>query len=225
MRFEEVWLTAEDPERLARFYRETLGLPAAGPAAVRAGASILGFRQGHTGGAHHFAFNVPHNQLQEAKAWVRRRAPIIAQDGREDYDFSAWDAEAFYFSDPEGNVVECIARRRLPNASDAPFGPGSLLEVSEVGLPVPDVGAAAVALRRALGVPEWRPPTPTFAPLGDEHGLLIVVNEGREWFPTHRPAAVSAMSVRVGELSASVEPLPGLPYRFLQGVSAVAQPR
>lgn len=224
MRFEEVRLVAADPEGLARFYRETLGLPAAGPAAVRVGATVLGFRQGRTAGAHHLAFNVPENQLREAKAWVRQRAPLIAQDGREDWDFSAWNADAFYFTDPEGNVLECIARHALPNASGAPFGPASLLEVSEVGLPVPDVSDAVEALKRALGVPEWRPPSRTFAPLGDEHGLLIVVPEGRAWFPTHRPAAASAVTLRVEGLAAPVHPLPGIAYEFLPGVSAAARP-
>ena len=62
--------------------------------------------------------------------------------------FEAWRARAAYYFDPVGNLVELIARERAP-------GEELLLEVSEVGLPVADVGAAVDFLEAELGLPHF----------------------------------------------------------------------
>ena len=62
--------------------------------------------------------------------------------------FEAWRARAAYYFDPVGNLVELIARERAP-------GDELLLEVSEVGAPVADVGAAVDFLEAELGLPHF----------------------------------------------------------------------
>ena len=215
MRFHEVVLQARDPAALAAWYRDTLGLPpAAGGAAVQAGATRLRFEPAAVGSGpiYHFAFNVPEDRIEDALAWIRPRAPVLDADEGPIVHYPDWDAHAVYFRDPAGNVGELIARHALPNASPAPFGATSLLEVSEVGLPAPSVPELNARLKDGLRIAEYRRAHDRFAPLGDEHGLLILVPEGRAWFPAHGEARPHP--VRIVHEGPAFD-VPSLPYRFL----------
>jgi catechol-2,3-dioxygenase len=59
-----------------------------------------------------------------------------------------------------------------------------LLRISEIGLAVPDVPAAVATLQNAFGLSVFGTAAAEFTPLGDHDGLLIVVRQGRPWFPT-----------------------------------------
>jgi catechol-2,3-dioxygenase len=155
----------------------------------------------------HLAFNIPENLFAEAVRWAGERADLIEVDGSVEVDFRAWNAHSVYFSDPDGNVLELIARHGLDNAASEM----ALLEVSEVGLPVPDVGEAAGWLIGVLGLEVYDSVGDTFAALGDERGLFILSREGRNWFPTRIPSARCAIDVMVDGEAARSE-LPGLPY-------------
>jgi len=111
------------------------------------------------------------------------------------------DSESVYLRGPDGAVLELIARHRLPDRPTwpaGPFGPRSLLAVSEVGIAVPDVAAAVADLRSALGCAPFGDPEPRFAPVGDDTGLLVLVAERRVWFPT------AADRASTGPLTATV---------------------
>lgn len=216
MRFRQVILQARDPVALAAWYRGTLGLPAGGErASVVAGATTLRFEAAPEGiePQYHFAFNIPENRVEDALRWIGPRAPIIEHTEGPVVDFPAWDAHSIYFSDPAGNVCEIIARHALRNAGTSAFDSSSILSVSEVGLPCPSVPALVAELKRALGVPEYRPASEQFAPLGDEHGLLIVVPQGREWFPGKGARRTFPVDI-VHEGPA--HDVPGLPFRFVR---------
>jgi hypothetical protein len=54
-----------------------------------------------------------------------------------------------------------------------------------------------VLLRRAAGLQPYRGETDTFTAVGDENGLLIVVQQGREWYPrTGISAEPSPLEIR-----------------------------
>lgn len=198
MRFVALALeTAGDLDAMRAFYVRALGLPllASGPAgfSVGVGATRLSFSRaeapsGGEGPIYHLAFHVPENRIADARAWLAERAPLLGEPGREVFAYPAWDAESIYFADPAGNVLELIARHRLPTASEAPFGPESLLGLSEVGFPCPDLAAARAWLEATLGAREWWGLGDRFSAVGDEEGLFIVVPEGHAWVPTDRPA-------------------------------------
>jgi hypothetical protein len=125
---------------------------------------------------HHFAFHVA-----ELAPWKEKL------DVSEEHDFSSWGgARAVYFRDPEDNVGELITR---PN-------PGAELTLAEVGLPVDDVPAAVDALA-SVGLTPYREGDETFAPVGDDAGLLIVVHVGRAWFPVGVPAGAAPIEVTI----------------------------
>ena len=214
MRILALRLPTRRPHELRRFYAEELGLPRDGYD-LQAGATTLTFVGGQPRSPLHFAFNIPENRLEDAKAWLAPHAQLLERDGVDTFDFDFWHAHAVYFTDPGGNVVELIARHRLTNASDTRFDGGSLLEVSEVGLPTPDVPGTVDFLERELGVPPFSGDRSTFAAVGNERGLFIVVPQGRPWFPTDVPAWPSRLDVAVAAPREAVLEVPGTPYRIL----------
>ena len=140
---------------------------------------------------YHFAFDIPENRFEDAKVWLSRRVPLMKdKDGSDEFYSESWDAHMLYFHDAAGNVVELVARHTLGAADDLPFGGQSLLNISEVGIAAEDVAAQVAHLRALTGATPYRwSGNPAFAPVGDEHGLLIVVQRGRTWFPTEDEAA------------------------------------
>ncbi|TLM91878.1 VOC family protein [Hymenobacter jeollabukensis] len=196
MRILALHLLAPDMPALHHFYAAVLALPAQLTAAARriqVGYSELIFRAAAPGTApyYHFAFHVPHNQLDAAYAWLKARTALLPfTDGQPIADFPNWHARAFYFHDPAGNILECIARQDLPNAAAEPFSAASLLGLSEAGVVTPAVLPTAEALLAAHGIPPFHrgPRLPNFAALGDDEGLLILTETGRGWLPTARPA-------------------------------------
>jgi catechol-2,3-dioxygenase len=144
---------------------------------------------------HHFAFHVG-----DLEPWKRRL------DVSEEHDFSSWGgARAVYFRDPEQNVVELITR---PQARPE-------LTLAEVGLPVDDVRATVEALDDELGLEPYDDWDDSFAPLGDDDGLLIVVRVGREWFPVGVPAGRSSIEVTLADTRTREVNLAGIGHRIV----------
>jgi catechol-2,3-dioxygenase len=201
VRISELRLPAGEIEALRFFYAGRLGLPLLARRedafCVEAGSTRLWFEAGEPARSH-FAVNVPPNRFDEAKRWAAERAELLTVEGSDELDFSDWDARAAYFIDPDGNVVELIARNRLPESpATEPFGASELIEVSEAGLPVPDVGAAVGQLEGELGLEHFDGNRQTFSAVGDDHGLLIVVPIGRHWFPTETVATGAPIEVEI----------------------------
>jgi hypothetical protein len=178
-------------------------LPAADPAVPEAfhpawyGSTRLRFTSGPAV-CSHFAVNV--GDFAEAVAWAR------GQDGadwvEDDVPFQSWLARSAYYFDPAGNIVELIARERAP-------GDELLMEVSEVGLPVEDVGAAVEFLEAELGLPHFSGNNEDFSAVGDDRGLFILVPVGRDWLFTDRPATDAPVRVTIAGESARTVLLPG----------------
>ncbi|MFB9994964.1 VOC family protein [Deinococcus oregonensis] len=195
MHIESLTLFTPDLDVQHAFYTGVLGLDAVTrtPSSVtfRAGRTFLTFRQHRDPGRFsHVAFDIPRHQVDGAETWLRARVPLLEDaGGTSRFPMNGWNSESLYFEDAAGNILEFIARHDLPNNHAAPFSSGSVLHVSELGIVVPDVPAAVLALELRFGLLTFNKHSDTFTPVGDQHGLLIVVREGRGWFPTGRPAA------------------------------------
>ena len=220
MHIAELRLLTNRLAELRAFYAGELGLAVVAEDnasfVLQAGATRLIFVQ--TPGEmpqYHFAFNIPENQLAAAKTWLSRYTPLLMRDGMDQFTSAVWDSEQVYFADPAGNIGELIARHTLPNGAEGAFGPGSILDVSEIGLPVDDVPASVDGLCAALGIAPYRAAREereTFTPVGDEHGLFIVVKRPRPWFPTDCAATVHTTAVTIHAPGASAYRVPGFPY-------------
>ena len=192
---------------MRRFYADVLGLSAEADdddrICVRAGGTTIVFDAAPDDDKpyYHFAFNIPENKLASAKKWLAPRCPLIKRpDGSDEYHFATWNAHAFYFNDPAGNLLEFIARHNLPNADEGEFTSRDILYASEIALVVDDVAAAATAARDRLGVEVFAgSQSEQFAAMGDDHRLLIIVKRGRTWNSGHgRTAEVWPVRAEIG---------------------------
>ncbi|RRU02302.1 VOC family protein [Stenotrophomonas sp. 278] len=190
MRIVDLTLPVSDLAQACAYFSEVLQLPVEGHCA-QIGWTRLRLREAGNEpvGGVHLAFNVPANRFEAATTWLLQRAPLQTNaKGETHFTFGdAWASESIYFEGPDGLILELIGRRRLP-ASDrtGPFHGSELTCVSEVGLPVADVPALHARAEAVLGLTPLSPPTPHFAALGDDEGLLIVVDATRAWFPEQR---------------------------------------
>ncbi|WP_306354279.1 VOC family protein [Flavobacterium sp. '19STA2R22 D10 B1'] len=140
---------------------------------------------------YHLAIDIPQNQLEEAFAWLESRTIILSVTKESAIsDFVMWNAKSFYFYDNNGNLLEFIARFDLDNASSVPFDSTSIVSVSEIGIVTKDVPTLINHLMDEYGLKVFskQPRDDNFTVLGDEIGLLIVVNENRNWYPTTEKA-------------------------------------
>ncbi len=189
MQLLDIRMKVSDLDAAADFYQQVLQLPVArgeGGAEVTVGTSKLTLRRGSGGtGSHHLAFTVPADQFGSAKCWLANRVPLLQRAGVDEFSLPPpWHSRSVYFLGPENVLLELIARHDLPTGGLAPFSPANLLCISEIGVAVHDVEAASRAARESFGLDRFDSGGPGFAPLGDHHGLLIVVATGRVWFPT-----------------------------------------
>ncbi len=204
MRILELQLQTHKLDALKKFYRDRLELPVIAEKKryfiVQAGTSRIKFSKAEEREEpfYHFAFNIPENQLAEAKRWLAARVPLISQDGRDEFHFENWNADAIYFYDPAGNIVEFIARHNLKNASKQPFSSNSILCVSEIGQAVENVRLFSQHIRQELKLKLWDGDEQGYAALGDEEGLFIIVPVERPWFPAGKPAEDFPVFVNLG---------------------------
>lgn len=173
-------------DALSGFYREQLGLDG-----LRIGETRLEFVPEAGEPFYHLALLVPGDRFGAALEWARERVQLLPgpQGGDVVFDFPAWEAQACYFHDPAGNVIELIAHGGVEESgARGPFGGEELLGVSEVGL-VGDTAALAAALRE-IGLELWAgdlgPEGLAF--VGERARTLILCPPGRGWLPTGRPA-------------------------------------
>ena len=189
------------PGALERFYVGCLGFTAVagdGDALIldAGGGSQVMFDPVADGGRpfYHFALLVPGDRYAASRAWLERCAGLLTRPGQTSttFRFDAWNADACYFHDPAGNIVELIAHRGLGEgrADTAAFAPGELLGISEIGLVVADPPAAARTLA-STGVDLWSGGVhgdDALAFVGRQAHTLILCAPGRPWLPTQRPA-------------------------------------
>ena len=190
MRFAEVTLSA--PLDLRDFYAGEFGLPLDDDAIV-VGETRLRFDVEEGGAFYHFALLVPGDRFDAALGWAYGRVELLGDI----FDFDNWNARAFYFHDPAGNIVELIAHHGLEELGrKGPFAAEELVGFSELGL----VGERRLLLRRLepFGLELWdgdvsEPDRLAF--VGEKGRTLILAPPGRGWLPTGRPAEWHAVEV------------------------------
>jgi extradiol dioxygenase family protein len=206
-------LTTSQPLAAMRaFYADAIGLavPRETKRAVTfaTGDGALTFEHAPDVDAHyHFAFNIPENQIRQAYEFQAARGGDFILpperlndpgDPRPIVAFRHWNAHSVFFRDPAGNAVEYIARHDLDNARASAFSADHVLSISEIGLIVDDVPAAAASLREQLRIPTYVGASPEFEPIGDPNGLLLLMKRGRPMaFGQGRPRDVYPTGVRL----------------------------
>lgn len=190
----EIELLTGNLEETEHFYSNLAGLTTkqkdTTSISFMAGHSTLTFiRSGELNPRYHFAFNIPKNQVESAAAWVAERFELIlGPDNETIADFISWNAKAVYFYDNNGNILELIARFDLDTASDRPFSASSILSISEIGIvtDAPMAFAKQLIEKENFSYFSKSPVSESFVVLGDDNGLLIIVKNHRNWYPTQQ---------------------------------------
>ncbi len=161
------------------------------------GESKLVFKESGHASLYHFAINIPGNQYTLAKLWAKERVLLNREDGLDDIYYARFDADAFYFEDPAGNVIEFIARRHVDKWSD--FTIESLLNVSEVSITTPFVKEVGEQLQ-ALGISvsghvSIEPEELNF--LGRKDTFILLVPPKRRWYFSKRMSVTSPISIQL----------------------------
>jgi len=141
------------------------------------GETELEFAAGEGEPFYHFAFLVPPARFAALLEATPEPLPD-RETGDVVFDFEAWDAKAFYFHDPAGNIVEVIAHEGIEDEG--------LSELGLVGDP-PTLAQPLADLRLELWDGTLDLPG-RLAFLGERGRTLILAPEGRGWMPTGRPA-------------------------------------
>lgn len=207
MKIKEIEIHTNDLITTELFYTEVLGLKInskdSNKISFATGETILNFVKSDVEKpVYHLAFNIPANQLESAFQWMTTKIKTIPVSATENYaHFDSWNAEAFYFLDNNQNLLEFIARKDLENAVDEHFNSQHILSISEIGIVVDNVKEACENLITQTGLNYFSKQAPMdgFAALGDDNGLLILVNKGRNWYPTNMASNNFSLKIKIQE--------------------------
>ena len=180
--------------KMKEFYEKVLGLPILSEDSrqitIGGGGTPITFElTGPESGDpwYHVAFNIPENKVRSARNWQIERTPLDPNPSaprdpdnypRDVVHFRNWNAHSVFFRDPAGNLLEYIGRHDLRNSAPGPFSSDDILYASEIVFVVEDVPAAAMEMKKALGLSQYRQNSPRFEAIGDAHGLLLVMKRG-----------------------------------------------
>jgi catechol 2,3-dioxygenase-like lactoylglutathione lyase family enzyme len=178
-----------------KFYRKVLGLigelHAKDEIYFYVGSTKLIFREEKKADikpVYHFAIDVPNNRFEEAYNKIKAQVQLLpVSHGTDVADFKNWDAKSFYFLDNNQNIVEIITRYSNREFSDEPFSGRSYISVSEIGIVTGNVPELADRIKTQFDVPVFhrQPRGDKFTVCGDDEGLFILAEKGRDWYPTN----------------------------------------
>ncbi|MCM3757558.1 hypothetical protein M3197_08650 [Sporosarcina aquimarina] len=202
-------LQTTELEKMKAFYTQHLGFIICGENTngfqIRVGSSILEFTNEKVVGEpyYHFAFNIPANQFQEAKEWLKGKTTLLLEDGEDEADFSFWPAHACYFEDPAGNIVELIARYNENPISESPFTINSILNISEIGLMVKDAPMVGEQFKEIdIFDSDNDPVTNSSLNFMQDHNngvFIILTSIDRRWLFSEKKSKIFPMKITLDE--------------------------
>jgi catechol-2,3-dioxygenase len=203
MKIKSLTLFTRNLAQQREFYTQVLGLQLLNSEQEKVcfsvGDSVLEFKKHRNSLPYHFAINIPSYSEEQALEWIRQKAEILTDEGREIQYFTNWNARSVYFYDPDRNIVEFISRRNLGYPFRAPFGPDCLCEISEIGMATTDIKPLYDWLSEKLGLAIYDGSPERFCAIGDELGLFICVNlESKTWYPTGDRACPASFEAILG---------------------------
>lgn len=205
MKLAHIQIQTNNIQETTTFYQNILELPIiaknSDSVTIQAGNSTLKFIENlQFNSIYHFAFNIPENKLDEAIEWCKNKVDLIfIEDQKVITNFENWNANAVYFFDNNGNLLEFIARHDLNNAQTEEFSSKSILNISEIGIVNENPLELAKKLKaeHELDLFSKNANSELFAAVGNDEGLLIMVKPNRNWYPTQTPSESNFTEIRI----------------------------
>ncbi len=197
MKLDHIEILTNELKATKDFYEQLLELPIteydSKSVSIKIGASTLTFVENieKSNPIYHLAFNIPENKLNEVTKWCENRIELIKkEDAVLIAAFESWNANAVYFYDNNGNLLEFIARKDLPNSETETFSSKQILNISEIGIVTENPLEFGNQLIEEYGLSlfDKNQNSEQFTAIGDDNGLLIIVKTNRNWYPTEIPA-------------------------------------
>lgn len=197
-------------KKMKKFYTEILEMPIIRAKesffTVRAGNTHITFQQSSTDGAHLYHFALRTNlSFYEYMFKKMKDGNVNFLPDSEGNLSRYWKGKQVYFNDPDGNIVEILEREIL----DDEVTPG-WVDVCEIGIPSASVEDMSEFLTPINNVNPAE--SDSFRFYGDELGTFVLVKEGRNWYPTDRPATIHPIVVEVEGDTYQVLKHSSLPY-------------
>jgi len=155
MKITKVKLYVHDVQKMEQFYVDLLGFSllerTADHFTIAVGESRITFEKiySYIPKQYHFALNIPSNLFQQAKIWAKEHVGLLDSEGQDEVYFEFLKAYSCYFYDPEGNIVEFIARQEINSKHDAAyFSTEQVLHIGEINLTTDDILAIAEQLKK-----------------------------------------------------------------------------
>lgn len=213
MKLEHIQIQTSNIQKTASFYTNILELNIiekdSESISIQAGNSVLNFVENPKfDSIYHFAFNIPENKLDEAIQWCNNKVDLIViEDQNVITNFENWNANAVYFYDNNGNLLEFIARHDLNNAQTEKFSSKSILNISEIGIvnENPLTLGNQLIENHDLEFFSKNTNSEVFAAIGDDEGLLILVKPNRNWYPTQTPSERNKTHIQIENNGAQIE--------------------
>ncbi|HEX7737910.1 MAG TPA: hypothetical protein VF458_23890 [Ktedonobacteraceae bacterium] len=217
MHISELTLHTQELQEEYQFYTRTLSLPLLQATThaftVQAGTTRLTFQHTAEETLYHFAWRIPSNQIEAARAWLVTRSPLLRLEKQDEFSFQSWNSTSLYFRDPANHILEFIAHHDLENHSSEAFGPQSILAVCEIGMAFESVPEQVKVWQNTFGLAIYRGSLgENFAAVGDIYGLFITVQKGRNWFPTRSAAPISPVDITIKGSPQRSQQLTPYPY-------------
>lgn len=209
MRIERVSIRSKDLTKVRSHYGDLLGLAVVEKdrsVEVHIGKTLLIFEEAPESYPLHFAIMIPTGKLLDARNWLLAKTKLLSNDTGDIFNFSeAWNSSSIYWYDAEGNILELIEHRNIPNQTSGDFSAKDFLYICELGINVQDVLGTLETLKSIVGIDTFIFGNDRFHPVGTEEGLLILSQTGRNWFLTDvagmaQPLSVTISGAKQGEI-------------------------
>lgn len=195
MKIIRIVLETVNIERMKKFYIDMLEMPIIRTRenmfTVRAGTTHITFQKSNTDEAplYHFALrtNLEFYEYMLTKLIKNNVHLLPNSDGQVS---GYWKGKQVYFNDPDGNIVE-ILERKFPSDQVVT----GWQDICEVGIPIRNMEDMNTFFSLIPNVNDAE--SGTFRFYGDEVGNFVLVKEGRNWYPTERPATIHPMTIEV----------------------------
>lgn len=207
MEFLAIELLSKNIEKQKAFYKD-LGFEITENQegfSIQAGKTELSFKEETTEeNFYHFAFLICENHFADTLNFIKQKGINILPDKETGDEITYWSrgtGKSFYFLDVDNNILEFVVRPTLNYHSNEKWSIDKILKINEIGTPVnvPLNTSHSLLNEYQLNIPQRYIDSfsEKFCWFGDFEGTILIVKDGRAWYPTQIKAKVCDLRLKI----------------------------